>query len=106
MANRTVCTRCKARPRASEVVAICRECWIAEKGLKVRGKPGIYRVPPGRNYPSGAYETRYRDGRSRPRRKTFATIREAEKYRDRVKADIDRGVWVSPERARTPFRKI
>lgn len=52
---------------------------------------------------NGRWEARYRDIADRQRGKTFRTKREAERFLERVGADIQRGDWIDPQAARTTF---
>ncbi|HEX2063260.1 MAG TPA: tyrosine-type recombinase/integrase [Acidimicrobiales bacterium] len=52
---------------------------------------------------SRGWEARYRDHSGRQRSRTFRTKREAERFLERVGADLQRGDWLDPTLQRTKF---
>ena len=68
--------------------------------------PGLYKVDPSRIYPDGAWEVRYRDGYNGSRRKTFKTKQEALDFKASVRTDKNRGDFIDPRLAKTPFEVV
>lgn len=78
---------------------------MARKSRKTR-TPGLYRVDPSRIYPDGGWEIRYRDANRRTRRRTFRTKQAALDFHAAVRTDLNRGDWIDPALARTPFSGV
>ena len=68
--------------------------------------PGVQHLAPSRRFPSGGWVVRYRDPDNRTLRRTFETRQQALDFQARVRTDKNRGEWIDPSLAKTPFRTM
>lgn len=60
-------------------------------------------LPPGIREHHGKYQVRYYGSDGRERTKSFRLITDAKKFKAAVATDKERGVWIDPRKAQTPF---